>query len=76
MNGSVGPLRAIPGTMNEVVPYGQRTLVVAGAHTMDLYGPGERGMVTCLGWRTVCQCSPGCTQSLVVPGGASLYMLV
>lgn len=61
MNGTVG---AILGTMNEVVPYGQRTVVVAGAHTMYLYGPGEREMVTCLGWRTVCQCSPG---------GASLF---
>jgi hypothetical protein len=32
MNGTVALLRAIPGAMNEVVSYGQRTLVVAGAH--------------------------------------------
>jgi len=52
MNGNVTPLRAILGTMNEVVLYGQRTLIVAGAYTMNLYLPGERGMVTCSGWRT------------------------
>jgi 7-keto-8-aminopelargonate synthetase-like enzyme len=52
MNGTVAPLRAILGTMNEVVLYGQRTLVVAGAYTMYLYVPGERGMVACSGWRT------------------------
>jgi hypothetical protein len=52
MNGTVAPLRAILSTMNEIVLYGQRTLVVAGAYTMNLYVPGEREMVTCSGWRT------------------------
>ena len=32
MNGKVAPFRVIFGTMNEVAPYGQRTLFVAGAH--------------------------------------------
>jgi 7-keto-8-aminopelargonate synthetase-like enzyme len=46
-NGTVSPLRAILGTTSEVVPYGQGTLVVAGAYAMGLYGLRERGMVTC-----------------------------
>jgi len=73
LNGTVAPLRAILGTMVEVVLYGQRTLiVVAGAHPMNFYRPGDRGMVTCSGWRTACQCSPGCTHSLVAPGAVLL----
>ncbi len=32
MNGTVPPLRGILSTMNEVIPYGQSTVVVAGAH--------------------------------------------
>ena len=61
----VAPLRAIVGTMNEVVPFGQRTMVVAGAHTMELYAAEERGVVTCSGWRTAYQCVSGCTYSFV-----------
>jgi hypothetical protein len=74
MNGTVAPFRAILGTMIEVVPYGQRTLVVARAHTMDLYGPGECGNRDgyLLG-RAACHGSPVGTHSLVAPGGASPF---
>ena len=75
MNRTVAPLSAILGTVDEFIPYRKRTQVAAAAHTTDLYAPGERGMVTCSGWRTARQSSPvalGCGTGWCV----NIYILV
>ena len=58
MDGTITPLFAILDTMDEVSPAGNTHPVVNEAHAMGLYGPGGRGIVALLGWRTAY--SPGC----------------
>jgi len=49
MDGTVAPLRAMLGVMDEVFPAGNAHLVVDEAHATGIYGPGGRGMVALLG---------------------------
>jgi 8-amino-7-oxononanoate synthase len=49
MDGTVAPLRAMLGVMDEMFPARNAHLVVDEAHATGIYGPGGRGIVAMLG---------------------------
>ena len=59
------PLRVMLHAKNEVSLAGNTYLVVDEAHATVLYGPGGRGWLQCLGWRSAFSLS--CTRSASCP---------